>query len=493
MKFIDDFLNNITMYRLILYDLIALLIVALILSFFSLIPYSPVTVIFSSSIILAVSLFTNEIFSKIYKAPVNHESVYITALILILIVSPIKSTSDFLFLIWVSIWAMASKYIFVINRKHIFNPVAISVVITSIFIDKSASWWIGNIYMFPFVLISGLLIVRKIQRFDLVTAFILTTLIASFSNLSHILFHSPLLFFALFMLTEPLTTPPNKNLRILYGILTGFLFLPKTHIGNVYSTPELALVIGNIFSYLIGPKEKLFLKLKEKIKIAEGLYDFSFIVGRKISFIPGQYMEWTLPHEKIDSRGNRRYFTIASSPTEDHLKLGIKIYNNGSSFKRALMNLDNETEIVGAQLSGDFTLPIDKKQKLVFIAGGIGITPFRSMIKYLVDNNQHRIITLFYSNKSGKEIMYSDVFEKARELGINTVYTLTDKDNLPLNWKGYSGRITSKLIKTEVPDFMERRYYLSGPHNMVKEFQRILEEIGVPKNKIKVDYFPGFV
>jgi glycine betaine catabolism B len=205
-------------------------------------------------------------------------------------------------------------------------------------------------------------------------------------------------------------------------------------------------------------------------------------------------MEWTLPHQNPDIRGNRRYFTIASSPTEDTIRLGIKFYQNGSSFKNALKVVDANSILVGGQLGGDFTLPKDTSKKLAFLAGGIGITPFRSMVKYLVDTREKRDVVLLYSNKVSSEIMYADVFDQGvKQAGLKTVYTLTDPNFLPSGWKGRVGRVDQKMVEAEIPDWKERTFYLSGPHVMVTAFETILKEMGLPQRQIKIDFFPGFV
>jgi ferredoxin-NADP reductase len=158
------------------------------------------------------------------------------------------------------------------------------------------------------------------------------------------------------------------------------------------------------------------------------------------------------------------------------------------------MALDAKSSIVAGQLAGDFTLPEDKNKKLAFIAGGIGITPFRSMIKYLLDLEEARPITLFYSNKYANEIVYADIFHQAdKNLGIKTVYTLTETEFVPSGWLGKIGRINEVMIKSEVPDYSERIFYLSGPHTMVTAFEDVLRGMGISKNKIKTDFFPGFV
>ncbi len=485
-KFIDDFLNGITMYRLMLYYLICLVGIAVILSLFGLLPFSPFSLIFSSLFLVILSWAANTLFAAIFRASTNIESAYISALILSLIVTPINFPSQLLFLFLLAVFAMASKYILAINKKHLFNPSALSVALTAVALGKGASWWIGTSSMTPFVVLGGLLILRKIQRFSLAISFTLIALAGIlFSGSLTLIVNSPLIFFACVMLVEPLTTPSTRKLQIFYGGLVGLLFLRMT--------PETALLLGNIFSYLVSPREKLILKLKEKKKLSPQIYEFIFPLPHRLNFVPGQYMEWTLSHPHSDARGNRRYFTLACSPTEKELHIGVKFEEQSSSFKKVLLVLDNNKEIVASQLTGDFVLPTDQDQKLVFLAGGIGITPFRSMIKFLLDTGQKRTIALFYANKNVSEIVYQDIFDRAQELGLKTIYTLTDKEHLPDGWTGKMGRVTPEMVKEEVPDFRERIFYLSGPHAMVISFEEMLKNLGIPGRQIRVDFFPGYV
>lgn len=503
-KPLDDILNKITMYRLVLYFLIFLWITALFLSFFSLFPFSFIELSVSTVIIVSVCYLANKIFAKLFNTFTNLESVYISALILILIITPARTMQEYIFIILASVFAMASKYILNINKKHIFNPVAISVLIAFLFMIGGASWWVGTSVMFIPVLF-GLIVIRKIQRFSLVFSFLITSILAivlfslisgfdTFLILKNTLLESPLLFFALIMLTEPSTTPPTRILQVYYGIIIGVSFYPLIHISNFYFTPEAALVTGNIFSYLVSPKEKLVLLLKEKIKLAPDTYDFVFNLNKNLSFTPGQYLEWTLGFKNPDSRGNRRYFTIASSPTEKFLRIGVKFYENSSSFKKTLFSLKKEDRVIAGNLAGDFVLPNDENKKLVFILGGIGITPFRSIVKYLLDNNKKIPVVVFYSNKNKSDIVYKDLLDEAeKKLNIKIIYNLTELENIPKDWKGEKGRLNKDLIEKYVSDYKERVYYLSGPHTMVSGFEEVLYKMGIKKTNIKKDFFPGYV
>lgn len=476
MTSIDYVLDRITMYRLVLYVLIGLIGIAAILAYFKLLSFSPLSLLGSTIFLIIMCWAMNTILAHVFEVPTNIESAYITALILALIIDPAQSPGAFQFLGWAAILAMSSKYILAINKKHLFNPAAIAVVIPSLVLGASASWWIGTAYMLPAVLPGGLLVARKLRQGDMIWSFCAAALVSvciiTFvqrgtisTELNQLFVQSPLFFFASIMLTEPLTAPPTKNLRRLYGILTGILFIPQIHIGQIYSTPELALVIGNVFSYLVSPKRKVVLKLSRKIKMAPDIVDFVFKPSQTLAFIPGQYMEFTLAHPHPDSRGNRRYFTLASSPTENLVHLGIRFYERGSSFKEAMKRMDGRIKIVGAQIAGDFTLPPNPKQKLVL-----------------------------YANKTVDEIVYKDVLSAAHtKLGVKTFYTLTDTTAIPRNWPGLVGRISEPMILETVPDYKERTYYLSGPPDMVRAYEHVLKNMEVKNDQIKKDYFPGLV
>ncbi len=504
LRFIDTFLNKITMYRLVFLTLATFGLVALFLSFLSFLPFSPLAFLLSASVIFVACLATNYLCARFFGAPTNRESTYITALILIFLLDPALSGSAIALYVSASLIAITSKYLLAIGKKHLLNPAALGIALPTLFLGWSASWWIGSRAMLPLVLVGGFLIIRKLQRFDLVGSFLAAKLLIltvpiliqggnPLPSLLSILTQSQLLFFAAVMLTEPMTTPATRQRRIYYGLLVAVLYAPWIHLGHWYSTPELALLVGNIFSYLISPKQKLLLTLREKIPIATDTYDFVFASDQKLVFSPGQYLEWTLAHPKRDDRGIRRYFTVASSPTEETIRVGVKFYPAGSSFKHTLEQLEPGAQIVASQLAGDFTLPPNQQQKLALIAGGIGITPFRSMIKYLVDREEKRPVVLLYSNKTPTEIAYQPLFSQAEKtIGLRTHYTVTDPLPLDSDWAGERGFFTKETIEQKIPDYRERLFYLSGPRSLITAFEKILKELGIPSHQIKTDFFPGF-
>jgi ferredoxin-NADP reductase/Na+-translocating ferredoxin:NAD+ oxidoreductase RnfD subunit len=500
---LDRALDGITMYRLVLYVLASYVAVATILAGFGLLPFVPLQLLGSVALLLVMCWAANTILGRIFAVPTNIESAAITALILALIVDPAASQNGVQLLGWAAILAMASKYIVTLRQTHLFNPAAVAVVVTSFALGESASWWVGTGAMLPAVLLGGLLIVRKLGDERMVAMFLVVALVTVSlvsvvlrlpipRELQQLVVESPLFFFGSIMLIEPVTAPATKRLKLGYAALVGFLFVPQIHIGALYSTPELALLVGNGLSFVLKPRQTVVLRPKRRGKLAPDIMELTFTPSHALAFEPGQYVEVTLAHRQPDSRGNRRFFTIASSPTENLLRLGVRFSKPGSSFKRALLAIGANTRITAQHVAGDFTLPRDPRQKMAFIAGGIGITPFRSMLKYLLDTKQRRDIVLLYANRAPGEIVYRDVLSEAQtKLGVKIAYTLTDRATVPRDWSGYTGRIDARMIRGAVPDYGERIFYLSGPPTMVRAHAEALKALGVSRSNIKTDAFSG--
>jgi ferredoxin-NADP reductase len=501
LNLIDRALDSITMYRLVLYYLLSLVVAAFVFTLFGQLPYQPLDLAFSSLLIAAVCWLVNIVFAWGFDAAANKESVWITALILILIVDPVSPLDPAAFGIaaFAAVWAIASKFILAVGRRHIFNPAAFGVALTALALGTPASWWVGgNLQLAPIVLVGGLLVVRKLRRFDLVAAFTVVVLgtiaVANPSQplnaMLQALEYTPLMFFAFVMLTEPLTMPNGRLRRVIFAAFVGLLFSPAIHFGSAIITPEQAILAGNLLAFAFHPRGRAMLKLQSIREAAADVFDFVFSADRQLAFQAGQYIETTLPTVFSDNRGNRRYFTIASAPSEREIVLGVKFYNAPSTFKQALAKLKPGDSLLASLADGGFTLPRRKRAKLAFLAGGIGVTPFRSMIRELIDRGERRDIVMFYANERAADIAYRDTFERAeRDLGIRTVYTLAKAGPQP---GFHNGLIDRRLIETEMPDWRERIFYISGPRKMVSAYERLLREMGVPRRRIRLDFFPGF-
>jgi ferredoxin-NADP reductase len=499
---IDQFLNGITMYRLMLYGLAILAAIAVAFGLMGALPISALALLLTLTVLLATSYVAGRLFAVITGAAPNYESTLITALILFFIAAPATGLRSLAFVAATALIAIASKYLLAFRRKHLFNPAALAAVVLGITGLYPASWWVATPVMLPFALLLGLLVVRKIRRFRLFLSFLLAALAimlplgliqgGTIPGTLLIAFTSwPLIFFGTIMLTEPYTTPPRSRDQITYGLLVGGLFASQLHVGPIFTSPEVVLIVGNIYAYIMSPKYRLRLKLSKQTPLTDRISQFEFTPDRPVTFTPGQYMDFTLPHHHTDGRGNRRTFSIASSPTESNLLLGVKFYTPSSSFKSTLITLMPGATVVAGQIAGTFTLPSNPGAKLVFIAGGIGITPFRSMLKYLVDTGSHRDIALFYLVADPSEIVYTDVLNAAAKIGVRVTIVL-NSPKPPATWQGPIGPLTAELLQQQVPDFSGRRFYISGPNAMVEHYNDLLRSLHVPPARIKTDYFPGY-
>jgi Na+-transporting NADH:ubiquinone oxidoreductase subunit NqrB len=260
---VDSLLDRLTSYKLVLYFLYVVLGWSFIASLLGQVSYKWYDIIISAAVLVATCYFANTLISKRFNIAKNQESDLISALILVLILSPSHKPSHLAVFIIAGLVAMLSKYVLVINRWHIFNPAAFGAFISGAIFHQYASWWVGTDFITPVVFLGGLLILRKMKRFTMVITFeVIALSIIAFNtylnqsasaighNLWFALIASPLLFFAYIMLTEPFTSPRHLSNQLPYAAIVSFLYA-YTKLGI---SPEAALLIGNAFTYVIEPK-----------------------------------------------------------------------------------------------------------------------------------------------------------------------------------------------------------------------------------------------
>lgn len=223
--------------------------------------------------------------------------------------------------------------------------------------------------------------------------------------------------------------------------------------------------------------------LIDKVSRSSDVSSFCFKPQSPITWEAGQFMYFTLPHSNPDDRGISRYFTISSAPYEENIMITTRFVSEGSSsFKNALLNMEIGQNISALPPKGEFVIG-DLLKSYVLIAGGIGITPFRSIILDL--NYRKKLqstgIYLLYSNRNN-EIVFKDEFDSLAE----------KNSNFKLRYIINPERCNTDLIKNTIADYTEKIYYISGPVNMVKAIEDILTSIGLTEDKVKQDYFPGY-
>lgn len=210
---------------------------------------------------------------------------------------------------------------------------------------------------------------------------------------------------------------------------------------------------------------------------------FSTYFSKNFDYKPGQYL--TLELDVEDPEGNTRPLSIASSPTEDFILISTKIRD--TPFKQKLVTLKVGDKVKAMGPMGNFILKEDAKD-IVFLGGGIGITPFRDMIKYATDKKLSIKMTLLYSNKTAADICYRDewpLFEKQNP-NLKVVHTITDD----AGWQGRKGRINESLIKEF--SSADTLFYICGPPAMVSGLFELLKSMNVPLSSIKMEKFAGY-
>jgi len=232
-------------------------------------------------------------------------------------------------------------------------------------------------------------------------------------------------------------------------------------------------------------------QIKEKREVARGTLLVIFdLLGAEVDFKPGQYF-WVelLDPPYDDEKGPRRHITVVTSPTERGV-LGLCTRMRDSAFKRSLAELEVGAEVEVEQPKGDFVLPEDTQQQYVFIAGGIGITVFRCMLRYIADTGEPYKVTLVYSNRDRESTAFLDELQEIEQTvpGVRLVVTMTDDPE----WEGETRRIDAEMLRDHLGELEPLTYLVAGPPAMVEAVAEQLSQAGVPEEQVRPSRFSGY-
>jgi ferredoxin-NADP reductase len=233
-------------------------------------------------------------------------------------------------------------------------------------------------------------------------------------------------------------------------------------------------------------------KIKEKQEVAKGTLMVVFdLLGEEVDFRPGQYFWVTLldpPYD--DEKGPRRHISVVTSPNERGV-LGLCTRLRDTAFKRSLAELPVGTDVDVEQPKGDFLLPEDTDQPYVFIAGGIGITVFRCMLRYIAEEGLPYRVTLVYSNRDRESTAFLDELTQLERDNPNfeLVFTMTNDDG----WTGETRRIGVDLLRDRLEgDLGSFHYLIAGPPAMVEGVAETLAQAGIAEDQIQAGRFSGY-
>jgi ferredoxin-NADP reductase len=232
--------------------------------------------------------------------------------------------------------------------------------------------------------------------------------------------------------------------------------------------------------------------IKEKREVAKGTLLVTFdLLGEEVDFMPGQYFFVTLPDSGYqDEKGLRRHISVVTSPNDKGV-LGLATRMRDTAFKRTLAELEVGSEVDVEPPKGKFVLPDDTSRPLVFIAGGIGITVFRSMLRYIAEEQLPYRVTLIYSNRDRESTAFLDeLVELERELaGFRLVLTMTDDPG----WDGESRKIDARFFEEYLEgDLNQYTFLVAGPPGMTEAMEKVLGEAGVKEENVIAEGYTGY-
>jgi len=231
-------------------------------------------------------------------------------------------------------------------------------------------------------------------------------------------------------------------------------------------------------------------KIKEIIRRTPDAKSFRMEAKENLSFKPGQFFLMAI---NIGGKESTKYFSFSNSPTETgYIEFTKRI--TSSEFSKTLDSMKIGDKARVKMPLGSFTFE-GEYEKIAFLSGGIGITPIRSMCKFVVDKGLPTDIVLLYGNTSEKNIAFRDDFDimQATKENMRVIYTLTSPNAGTGAGKCRSGYINDKMITEEIPDYKERVFYVCGPPKMVEGLVCVLKDkLNVEKEKIRLENFVGY-
>ena len=228
----------------------------------------------------------------------------------------------------------------------------------------------------------------------------------------------------------------------------------------------------------------------ETRQVAKGTLLVTFAVEDYPDYRPGAYFWVELPDRgHDDEKGLRRHISLVTSPTQKGV-VGLATRLRDSAFKQTLSELEVGDEVVVEEPKGTFLLPEDTGAKYVFVAGGIGITVFRSMLRYIRDEQAPYEVTLVYSNRDRESAAFLDELEELERQvpGLTVLLTMTDEEG----WDGESRRIDAAMLREHLGDLDGYHYLVAGPPAMTEAVVAELHGAGVPEDSVLAGKFSGY-
>lgn len=484
------------MYRLITVTLVVIVGVAMVLSGFGLVGFSPLGIGTTVIVAIVATVATSSLGALVTRQTLHLESSVITGLLIALIVPPTLEIRDILGASVTGAIAGASKWLVAPRGRHILNPAATGVLLASLFGLTVGFWWVATPWLAPLIVLGGAVVAYRSGHGFAASWFIAIGLVALVARLLLagepvgetlwlVSTSYPVVFMGLFMVSEPLTMATRRGDQFVVALIMALLVaLPfSVPLGpvEIFSSPELALVLGNLAAAALtavrGVNRSTTVRLHETNQLSDTVVEYRFRGDRRLGIEPGQWVELSLPHPRPDSRGTRRVMSVSRLAPEDQegtwsFAITTRLAPSGSSWKRALSTLQPGETARVTTVGGDFMPPHAIVGHLVMVAGGIGVTPFAAQLFDTRDRELGIEATLIVVSSRAGEDIYPELSEVrgVRRVVVNDVpdiATALPEDIDAVSWTGVSGS----------PEFVARA-------------RRELERAGV--RRVHTDRFIGY-
>jgi ferredoxin-NADP reductase len=228
----------------------------------------------------------------------------------------------------------------------------------------------------------------------------------------------------------------------------------------------------------------------DKRQVAKGTLFVRFAVEEYPDYRPGAYFWVELPDRgHSDEKGLRRHISLATSPTERGV-VGLATRLRDSAFKQTLAELEVGDEVQVEEPKGSFLLPEDTDAEYVFVAGGIGITVFRSMLRFIADEQLPYRVTLVYSNRDRESTAFLDELEELERRidGLRVILTMTDEEG----WEGETRHLDAGVLGELLGGLNGKMFLVAGPPPMAEAVAESLKGSGLPEERVVADKFSGY-
>ena len=235
------------------------------------------------------------------------------------------------------------------------------------------------------------------------------------------------------------------------------------------------------------------IKLTSKKEVASGTMAFHFEKPKGFTFKAGQFADFTLSNpSQTDAEGNTRGFSLASAPYEEDLMVATRMRD--TAFKRELKVMKPGIEVAMDAPYGSLTLHNNAQIPAVFLTGGIGITPVRSIVLQAARDKLSHKIFVFDSNRTPEATAFLDELREVPKNNPNFIFvgTMTEMQNSKSEWQGETGYVTKAMLMKYIDDLTLPIYYVSGPASMVAAMRKLLNESGVNDDNIRTEEFTGY-